>query len=133
MMVMPSRIYGGRLADRPGGSRITMTGYVVGVIGRFMLSGLGNRTVFTTISSIVAAPRHTHTFERVSGGGVLGFTGLSVVVVDTDLGHLCPPSPFQRPACPGPKPRRSRRTWDKQRVGNCAVTPGQSAQNKQFL
>jgi NNP family nitrate/nitrite transporter-like MFS transporter len=76
-----ARIYGGRLADRHGGSRVTlgvlagmipaagllvaistvglrpvsMVGYVVGFMALFVLSGMGNGSVFKLIPSIYEA------------------------------------------------------------------------------
>lgn len=77
-----ARIYGGRLADRLGGSRVTlgvlggmilgagslvaisavdggetatMIGYVIGFIALFILSGMGNGSVFKMIPSIFEA------------------------------------------------------------------------------
>jgi NNP family nitrate/nitrite transporter-like MFS transporter len=103
-----ARIYGGRLADRLGGSRVTlgvlggmivgagslvaistvdgggsttMIGYVVGFIALFVLSGMGNGSVFKMIPSIFearsrgldlpdAGRRH---WARAMSGSLIGF------------------------------------------------------------
>ncbi|OBI49497.1 MFS transporter [Mycobacterium kyorinense] len=110
-----SRIYGGRLADRIGGSRITLAvfggmilatgllvgvstydeyshgsapgatlaGYVVGFIALFILSGIGNGSVFKMIPSIfearsraldVSEPERRH-WSRAMSGALIGFAG----------------------------------------------------------
>jgi NNP family nitrate/nitrite transporter-like MFS transporter len=106
-----ARIYGGRLADRMGGSRVTlgvlsgmilgagllvtistfddrngggsvaMIGYVIGFIALFVLSGMGNGSVFKMIPSIFEARsrgldlteverRH---WSRAMSGSLIGF------------------------------------------------------------
>ena len=103
-----ARIYGGRLADRLGGSRVTlgvlggmivgagslvaistvdgggspaMVGYVIGFIALFVLSGMGNGSVFKMIPSIFEARsrgldlpdaerRH---WSRAMSGSLIGF------------------------------------------------------------
>jgi NNP family nitrate/nitrite transporter-like MFS transporter len=103
-----ARIYGGRLADRLGGSRVTlgvlggmivgagslvaistvdgggsttMIGYVIGFIALFVLSGMGNGSVFKMIPSIFearsrgldlpdAGRRH---WSRAMAGSLIGF------------------------------------------------------------
>lgn len=110
-----SRIYGGRLADRIGGSRVTlavfggmifaagllvgvsiydehtgpaasgtaMVGYVVGFIALFILSGIGNGSVFKMIPSIfearsrsldVSESERRH-WARDMSGALIGFAG----------------------------------------------------------
>ncbi|BCQ10992.1 MFS transporter [Mycobacterium heckeshornense] len=110
-----SRIYGGRLADRIGGSRITlavfvgmilaagllvgvsrydegtgpatsavaMVGYAVGFIALFILSGIGNASVFKMIPSIfearsrelnVSEAERRH-WSRAMSGALIGFAG----------------------------------------------------------
>lgn len=103
-----ARIYGGRLADRLGGSRVTlgvlggmivgagslvaistadgggsttMVGYVIGFMALFVLSGMGNGSVFKMIPSIFEARsrgldipdadrRH---WSRAMSGSLIGF------------------------------------------------------------
>ncbi|MGH3969572.1 MAG: nitrate/nitrite transporter [Mycobacterium sp.] len=110
-----SRIYGGRLADRIGGSRVTLAvfagmilaagllvgvstydettgpatsdtalvGYIVGFIALFILSGIGNGSVFKMIPSIfearsreldVSEPERRH-WSRAMSGALIGFAG----------------------------------------------------------
>ncbi|MBO0882374.1 MAG: NarK/NasA family nitrate transporter [Mycobacterium sp.] len=108
-----SRIYGGKLADRIGGSRVTlavfagmiaaaglligisthaddgaasaatMVGYVVGFIALFVLSGLGNGSVYKMIPSIfearsrslnISEPERQH-WSRAMSGALIGFAG----------------------------------------------------------
>lgn len=110
-----SRIYGGRLADRIGGSRITlavfggmivatgllvgvssydadshgsapgatMVGYVIGFIALFILSGIGNGSVFKMIPSIfearsraldISEAERRH-WSRAMSGALIGFAG----------------------------------------------------------
>ncbi|BBY06697.1 nitrate/nitrite transporter [Mycobacterium noviomagense] len=110
-----SRIYGGRLADRIGGSRVTlavfvgmilaagllvavstydgtrrpaasgivMVGYVVGFVALFVLSGVGNGSVFKMIPSIfearsrdldVSESERRH-WSRAMSGALIGFAG----------------------------------------------------------
>jgi NNP family nitrate/nitrite transporter-like MFS transporter len=110
-----SRIYGGRMADRLGGGRITlgvfagmilasallvgvstydeharppasgiaMVGYVVGFIALFILSGIGNASVFKMIPSIFEArsrlldvreDQRRH-WARDMSGALIGFAG----------------------------------------------------------
>lgn len=110
-----SRVYGGRLADRIGGSRVTlavfagmiaaaglligvsihadqshsvatavtMIGYVVGFIALFVLSGLGNGSVYKMIPSIfeaqsrslnISEPERQH-WSRAMSGALIGFAG----------------------------------------------------------
>lgn len=110
-----SRIYGGRLADRIGGGRITLAvfggmilasgllvaisiydehtgyatstaaliGYVVGFIALFILSGIGNGSVFKMIPSIFEARSRTldaseaerRHWARDMSGALIGFAG----------------------------------------------------------
>ncbi|MGY4654498.1 nitrate/nitrite transporter [Mycobacterium sp. URHB0021] len=110
-----SRVYGGKLADRVGGGRVTlavfagmilaagilvavgtaddhtrgaatattMAGYVIGFIALFLLSGIGNGSVYKMIPSIFearsrsldvdeAARRH---WSRAMSGALIGFAG----------------------------------------------------------
>jgi NNP family nitrate/nitrite transporter-like MFS transporter len=110
-----SRIYGGRMADRLGGGRITlwvfggmivasgllvgistidehagpatsgiaMGGYVIGFIALFILSGIGNASVFKMIPSIfearsrvldISEPERRH-WARDMSGALIGFAG----------------------------------------------------------
>src|SRR5262249_47570897 len=108
-----SRVYGGKLADRIGGSRVTlavfagmvaaaglligvsthaghgavsaatMIGYVVGFIALFVLSGLGNGSVYKMIPSIfearsrslnISEPERQH-WSRAMSGALIGFAG----------------------------------------------------------
>ncbi|WP_375482585.1 nitrate/nitrite transporter [uncultured Mycobacterium sp.] len=110
-----SRIYGGRLADRIGGSRVTlavfigmilaagllvavsayaeaprhatsgiaMVGYVAGFVALFVLSGIGNGSVFKMIPSIfearsrelnVSEAERRH-WSRAMSGALIGFAG----------------------------------------------------------
>jgi NNP family nitrate/nitrite transporter-like MFS transporter len=110
-----SRIYGGRLADRIGGSRVTlavfagmiaaagllvaistydentgpatssaaMVGYIVGFIALFILSGIGNASVFKMIPSIFEArsrelnvsEAERRRWSRAMSGALIGFAG----------------------------------------------------------
>ncbi|ORV19535.1 MFS transporter [Mycobacterium celatum] len=110
-----SRIYGGRMADRIGGGRITLAvfggmilasgllvaistydehtgyatstaalvGYVVGFIALFILSGIGNGSVFKMIPSIFEARSRTlngseaerRHWARDMSGALIGFAG----------------------------------------------------------
>jgi MFS transporter, NNP family, nitrate/nitrite transporter len=111
-----SRVYGGRLADRIGGGRVTlavfcsmilaagillsastfgghhatgpapaatMIGYVAGFIALFILSGIGNGSVYKMIPTIFEARSHsTHLSEterrqwsRSMAGALIGLTG----------------------------------------------------------
>jgi MFS transporter, NNP family, nitrate/nitrite transporter len=110
-----SRVYGGRLADRIGGSRVTlavfagmigaaslligisthadhrhgaastatMIGYVVGFVALFVLSGVGNGSVYKIIPSIfearsrsldISEPERQH-WSRAMSGALIGFAG----------------------------------------------------------
>lgn len=110
-----SRVYGGKLADRIGGGRVTltvfsgmilgasvlvavstlddntkgaatglmMTGYVVGFIALFVLSGIGNGSVYKMIPSIfearsrsldVSEPERV-AWSRAMSGALIGFAG----------------------------------------------------------
>jgi MFS transporter, NNP family, nitrate/nitrite transporter len=110
-----SRVYGGKLADRIGGSRVTlavfagmiaaaglligvsthadkshgvasaatMIGYVVGFIALFVLSGVGNGSVYKMIPSIfearsrsldISEPERQH-WSRAMSGALIGFAG----------------------------------------------------------
>lgn len=110
-----SRVYGGKLADRIGGGRVTlavfggmilaagllvaismfddhtagaanglmMTGYVVGFIALFLLSGLGNGSVYKMIPSIFEARSHSlqvseeerQRWSLSMSGSLIGFAG----------------------------------------------------------
>jgi MFS transporter, NNP family, nitrate/nitrite transporter len=110
-----SRVYGGKLADRIGGGRVTlavfagmilaagvlvtvstlddsaagaataatMTGYVVGFILLFLLSGIGNGSVYKMIPSIFEARSRSldiseadrQTYSRAMSGALIGFAG----------------------------------------------------------
>jgi MFS transporter, NNP family, nitrate/nitrite transporter len=110
-----SRVYGGKLADRVGGSRVTlavlagmiaaaslligvsthadqsrglatattMIGYVVGFIALFVLSGLGNGSVYKMIPSIFEARSRSlnisdterQHWSRAMSGALIGFAG----------------------------------------------------------
>src|SRR5579875_499921 len=108
-----SRVYGGKLADRIGGSRVTlavfagmiaaaglligvsthagrgaattatMVGYVVGFIALFVLSGVGNGSVYKMIPSIFEARSHSleateierQHWSRAMSGALIGFAG----------------------------------------------------------
>jgi NNP family nitrate/nitrite transporter-like MFS transporter len=126
-----SRVYGGKLADRIGGSRVTlavfagliaaaslligvsihadqshgiattvtMIGYVVGFIALFVLSGLGNGSVYKMIPSIfdarsrslnISEPERQH-WSRAMSGALIGFAGaigaLGGVGINLELRH----------------------------------------------
>lgn len=98
-----SRVYGGKLADRVGGGRVTlavfggmilaagmlvaismfddhtagaansltMIGYVIGFVALFLLSGLGNGSVYKMIPSIFEARSYSCRSARMSGSGGL--------------------------------------------------------------
>ena len=110
-----SRVYGGKLADRIGGSRVTlmvfagmilaagllvgisalddnasgaatattMVGYVVGFIALFLLSGIGNGSVYKMIPSIFEAHSRSlpvseaerANWSRAMSGALIGFAG----------------------------------------------------------
>lgn len=110
-----SRVYGGKLADRIGGGRVTlavfagmilaagvlvtvsmlddrtagaattatMTGYVVGFIALFLLSGIGNGSVYKMIPSIFEARSRSLpvtedqrvAWSRAMSGALIGFAG----------------------------------------------------------
>ncbi|OBK51257.1 nitrate/nitrite transporter [Mycobacterium kubicae] len=110
-----SRVYGGRLADRVGGGRITlaafcsmilaagilvlastfgdhatgpvpaatMIGYVVGFVALFILSGIGNGSVYKMIPSIFEARSHSlaldetqrQQWSRSMSGALIGLAG----------------------------------------------------------
>ncbi|GFG63672.1 MFS transporter [Mycobacterium kubicae] len=110
-----SRVYGGRLADRMGGGRITlaafcsmilaagilvlastfgdhatgpvpaatMIGYVVGFVALFILSGIGNGSVYKMIPSIFEARSHSlaldetqrQQWSRSMSGALIGLAG----------------------------------------------------------
>jgi NNP family nitrate/nitrite transporter-like MFS transporter len=110
-----SRVYGGRLADRIGGGRVTMWvfagmilgagvlvgvstlddhtagpataamlgGYVVGFVALFLLSGIGNGSVYKMIPSIFEARSHSLdvteaervAWSRAMSGALIGFAG----------------------------------------------------------
>ncbi|KUI37391.1 MFS transporter [Mycobacterium sp. IS-1496] len=110
-----SRVYGGKLADRIGGGRVTlavfagmilaagvlvtvstlddgspgaataatMIGYVVGFIALFLLSGIGNGSVYKMIPSIFearsrsldAAEEQRAAWSRAMSGALIGFAG----------------------------------------------------------
>jgi NNP family nitrate/nitrite transporter-like MFS transporter len=110
-----SRVYGGKLADRIGGSRVTlavfagmiaaaglligvsthadqsqgvapaatMIGYVVGFIALFVLSGVGNGSVYKMIPSIFEARSRSleigepgrQQWSRAMSGALIGFAG----------------------------------------------------------
>nr|WP_199267783.1 nitrate/nitrite transporter [Mycolicibacterium smegmatis] len=110
-----SRVYGGKLADRIGGGRVTlavfagmilgagllvavstvsdgsseaatglmMGGYVVGFIALFLLSGIGNGSVYKMIPSIFEARSHSldvsederRHWSRSMSGALIGFAG----------------------------------------------------------
>lgn len=110
-----SRIYGGRLADRIGGGRVTFTvfilmilgagillsasifgahahgpaptatmvGYVAGFVALFILSGIGNGSVYKMIPSIFEARSHAlqqdedqrRQWSRSMAGALIGLTG----------------------------------------------------------
>ncbi|MGW4096676.1 nitrate/nitrite transporter [Mycobacterium sp. NPDC004974] len=114
-----SRVYGGKLADRIGGGRVTlavfggmilaagmlvaismfspdngghtphapnslmMTGYVIGFIALFLLSGLGNGSVYKMIPSIFEARSHSlqvsederQRWSLSMSGALIGFAG----------------------------------------------------------
>ncbi|WP_422742893.1 nitrate/nitrite transporter [Mycobacterium sp. WMMD1722] len=110
-----SRVYGGKLADRIGGGRVTlavfagmilaagllvavsalddaatgaagpatMIGYVVGFIALFLLSGIGNGSVYKMIPSIFEARSHhldideqqRVAWSRAMSGALIGFAG----------------------------------------------------------
>jgi NNP family nitrate/nitrite transporter-like MFS transporter len=108
-----SRVYGGKLSDRIGGSRVTlavfagmiaaaglliavsthagrgaataatMIGYVVGFVALFILSGVGNGSVYKMIPSIfdarsrsldISEPERQH-WSRAMSGALIGFAG----------------------------------------------------------
>lgn len=110
-----ARVYGGRLADRVGGGRVTlgafcamilaagilvsvstfgehhtgpapasmMVGYIVGFVALFILSGIGNGSVYKMIPSIFEARSHTlgvseaerRQWSRSMSGALIGFAG----------------------------------------------------------
>ena len=110
-----SRVYGGRLADRLGGGRVTlgvfcamilaagtlvsvstfgdhrtgpapastMIGYIVGFVALFILSGVGNGSVYKIIPSIFEARSHClplseserRQWSRSMAGALIGFAG----------------------------------------------------------
>ena len=110
-----SRVYGGRLADRIGGGRVTLwvfagmilgagvlvatstmddntkgpatalmlAGYVIGFIALFLLSGIGNGSVYKMIPSIFEARSRSLdvteaervTWSRAMSGALIGFAG----------------------------------------------------------
>ncbi|WP_310786543.1 nitrate/nitrite transporter [Mycobacterium sp. Z3061] len=110
-----SRVYGGRLADRIGGGRVTlgafcamilaagilvsvstfadhrtgpapastMIGYVMGFVALFILSGIGNGSVYKMIPSIFEARSHSlpvseaerRQWSRSMSGALIGFAG----------------------------------------------------------
>ncbi|OBB62177.1 MFS transporter [Mycobacterium sp. 852013-51886_SCH5428379] len=110
-----SRVYGGKLADRIGGGRVTlvvfagmilaagilvtvstlddasagaattatMTGYVIGFIALFLLSGIGNGSVYKMIPSIFEARSRSLAvseadrvaWSRAMSGALIGFAG----------------------------------------------------------
>lgn len=110
-----SRVYGGKLADRIGGGRVTlgafcsmilaagilisastfgdraegpaptatMVGYVVGFVALFILSGIGNGSVYKMIPSIFEARSHAlplgedarRQWSRSMSGALIGLTG----------------------------------------------------------
>ncbi|MFN3008486.1 MULTISPECIES: nitrate/nitrite transporter [Mycolicibacterium] len=110
-----SRVYGGKLADRIGGGRVTlavfggmilaagllvaisvvddhstgaatglmMAGYVIGFIALFLLSGLGNGSVYKMIPSIFEARSHSlqvseeerQKWSLSMSGALIGFAG----------------------------------------------------------
>jgi MFS transporter, NNP family, nitrate/nitrite transporter len=110
-----TRVYGGRLADRVGGGRVTlavfcmmivgagilvgastfgdhvagpvpaatMVGYVVGFVALFILSGVGNGSVYKMIPSIFEARSHSlqvseserRLWSRSMSGTLIGLTG----------------------------------------------------------
>ncbi|BBY18313.1 nitrate/nitrite transporter [Mycolicibacterium litorale] len=110
-----ARVYGGKLADRIGGGRVTlavfagmilaagvlvtvstlddgnpgaataatMIGYVVGFIALFLLSGIGNGSVYKMIPSIFEARSrsldadevHRAAWSRAMSGALIGFAG----------------------------------------------------------
>ncbi|WP_125078241.1 nitrate/nitrite transporter [Mycobacterium sp. P7213] len=110
-----SRIFGGRLADRLGGSRVTlaafgglfaasallvavstldsgrtgptsgavMVGYVIGFVALFIVSGIGNGSVYKMIPSVFEARSHQmgmhesdrRHWARAMSGALIGFAG----------------------------------------------------------
>jgi NNP family nitrate/nitrite transporter-like MFS transporter len=110
-----SRVYGGKLADRVGGGRVTlvvfggmilaagmlvaismfddhtagaanslmMIGYVIGFVALFLLSGLGNGSVYKMIPSIFEARSHSlqvseeerQRWSLSMSGSLIGFAG----------------------------------------------------------
>ncbi|SPM33311.1 Nitrate/nitrite transporter NarK [Mycobacterium rhizamassiliense] len=109
-----SRVYGGRLADRIGGGRVTLTvfcsmilaagilisastlgghgghtpaasmaGYVIGFVALFVLSGVGNGSVYKMIPTIFEARSHRlqvgeterRQWSRSMSGALIGFAG----------------------------------------------------------
>lgn len=110
-----SRVYGGKLADRIGGGRVTlavfcsmilaagilvsastfgghthghtsaatMMGYVIGFVALFILSGIGNGSVYKMIPSIFEARSHRlqvseserRQWSRSMSGALIGFAG----------------------------------------------------------
>lgn len=97
-----ARVYGGRLADRLGGSRVTLTVFiamigaaaillsgssitvqVVGFIALFVLSGMGNGSVYKIIPSVFEAKARALpldesgrvAYSRAMSGAVIGIAG----------------------------------------------------------
>ncbi|OSC38658.1 nitrate/nitrite transporter [Mycobacterium decipiens] len=110
-----SRVYGGKLADRIGGGRVTlaafcsmllaagilvsastfgdhlagrvptatMVGYIIGFVALFILSGIGNGSVYKMIPSIFEARSHSlriseaerRQWSRSMSGALIGFAG----------------------------------------------------------
>ncbi len=110
-----ARVYGGKLADRTGGGRVTLAvfagmilaagvlvtvstlddgspgaataatliGYIVGFIALFLLSGIGNGSVYKMIPSIFearsrsldAGPEQRAAWSRAMSGALIGFAG----------------------------------------------------------
>jgi MFS transporter, NNP family, nitrate/nitrite transporter len=127
LLAAVARIYGGRLADRVGGSRVTlavftamvlatglvvamsildehqaghagatMIGYIVGFIALFILSGLGNGSVYKMIPTLFEARSRSldldnagHRSPRIISGVVIGFVAgfgsLGGVAIDLAL------------------------------------------------
>lgn len=96
-----ARIYGGRLADRVGGSRVTLGAFAgmivaagivlagdsiavqaVGFVALFVLSGMGNGSVYKIIPSVFEAKAHRlpsgparAAYSRAMSGAVIGIAG----------------------------------------------------------